>query len=112
MALLEVTKGSSQRGSHSVAVVDLRLGPGSDLVLLLAQSLGVPAGRTGGPCWWQGGLCCGWGLAMGVALLRETLRESGHCRGEAVVSMCTHAMGAEGCCKCGEQRWWCKNIGE
>ena len=112
MALLEAAEGSSRRGSHLVEVADLRVGLLSDLVPLSAQSLGVPAGRTGDPCWWQGGLCCGWGPAVGVALLTETLRENGHCRGEAVVSRYTHVKVVEGCCRCEELRWWCKNIGE
>ena len=113
MELLEATKGLSPRGSHSVAAADLRVELGLDLVPLLGQSLGVLAGKTGGPCWWQGDQCCGLGLlAVGVAMSRETLRENGHCRGEAVVLMCTHGKGAEGCCRCGEQRWLCKNIGE
>ena len=112
MALLEAAEDLSRRGSHLVAVDDLRVGLLSDLVPLSAQSLGVPAGRTGGPCWWQGGLCCGLGLAVGVALLRETLRENGYCREEVVVSRCTHEKEAEGCCRYEELQWWCKHIWE
>ena len=51
MALLEAAEDLSQRGSHLVAVDDLRVGLLSDLAPLSAQSQGVPAGRTRGLCW-------------------------------------------------------------